>query len=162
MQASVMRNETAAKLINTSGETEVSFFWKDKETDVKCKARLDKIIPDYKGKSVIVDVKTTTDASPAAFEKAMVNYGYHRQAAWYSHAVANNDRKSPALYIIIACEKTPPYDSACYLISRKVLKTGWDECRQAVNIYKSCINSETWPGYPDGLVELSLPKWYAI
>lgn len=160
MQTSVMRNETASRLLNLDGETEVSFFWKDKETDVKCKARIDKIISDFKGKTVIVDVKTTTDASPSNFEKSMINFGYHRQAAWYSHAIANHEHKSPALYIIIACEKTPPYDVACYIINKKVMKVGWDECRKAVAIYKKCLNTKSWPGYPDGLIELQIPKWY--
>ena len=160
MRHSIMNNPVAAKLLNFDGEAEASYFWKDKPTGIKCKARLDKLIPDYKGKIVIVDLKTTADASPHGFEKSMANFGYHRQAAWYSHAVANNMGKSPALYIIIACEKTPPYDNACYIISREAIKTGWTECRQAIDIYKRCLNTDSWSGYPEGLTELHLPKWY--
>ena len=160
MRHSIMNNPTAAKLLNHDGEVEVSYFWKDRLTGIKCKARLDKLLPDYKGKIVVVDLKTTADASAAGFEKSMANFGYHRQAAWYSHAVANNMSKSPALYIIIACEKTPPYDNACYIISRDAIKTGWDECREAIDIYKKCLAAESWPGYPDGLTELQLPRWY--
>jgi hypothetical protein len=160
MRHSIMNNPTAAKLLNFNGEAEASYFWKDKPTGIKCKARLDKLLPDYKGKIVIVDLKTTADASAAGFERSMANYGYHRQAAWYSHAVANNIGKSPALYVIIAVEKTPPFDNACYIISREEMETGWSECRQAIDVYKKCLADESWPGYPNGLTELHLPKWY--
>ncbi len=160
MKDSIMSNPTASKLLNHEGEVEDSYFWKDKETGTKCKARLDKLIPDYQGKSVIVDLKTTADASPAGFEKSMANYGYHRQAAWYSHAVELATGKAPALYIIIACEKVPPYDNVCYLISKTAMETGWQECRQAIEIYRECLEANLWPGYPDGLTELQLPKWY--
>ncbi len=160
MKHSIMKNPTATKLLNHEGEIEGSYFWKDKLTGIKCKARLDKLIPDFKGKTVLVDLKTTADASPAGFEKSMANYGYHRQAAWYSHAVELATGKPPALYIIIACEKTPPFDNACYIISKSAIEKGWEECRKAVATYKKCIDTETWPGYPDGLTELHLPKWY--
>jgi len=160
MKENVLNNITAAKLLNHSGEIENSFFWKDKETGTKCKARLDKLIPDYKGKTVVIDIKTATDAAQASFEKSTANYGYHRQAAWYSHAVKLATGKAPALYIIIAVEKTPPYDNACYIISHAAIETGWSECRQAIEGYRECLEANLWPGYPDGITELNLPRWY--
>ena len=60
------------------GKSELSFFCKDKETGLDCKARPDFILDDL---SLVVDLKTTLDASPKVFRK-LAEYRYFVQAAW--------------------------------------------------------------------------------
>ena len=65
--------------------SEQTRVWIDPETKVWCKARLD-------GSAIsgmwVSDYKTTVSAKPDDVAKAIVNYGYHIQAAWYLESVA--------------------------------------------------------------------------
>lgn len=83
-----LRNPAVEALLE--GEHEVPLFWTDPDTDVQCKCRLDAWFRGENGVPVIVDYKTTTDASYRAFLKDVVNYGYYFQAAMYSEGVIQN------------------------------------------------------------------------
>ena len=72
--------DSPAKLIyDIKGQTELSYFWDDLGT-IKGKCRPDWISDDG---SIVVDVKTTTDASPRGFQKSISTWGYHLQLGWY-------------------------------------------------------------------------------
>jgi len=58
---------------------EASLYWIDQVQDVQCRARMDAIRKD----GVIVDYKTTDNASPAAFLRSVMSFRYHVQAAFY-------------------------------------------------------------------------------
>ena len=73
-----------------AGEHEVPLFWTDPDTGVDCKCRLDAITRDDNGVPVIVDYKTTTNASYKSFLRDVIEYGYHFQAAMYSEGVIHN------------------------------------------------------------------------
>lgn len=88
MASSAITNPLVMDLLN--GEHEAEFFWTDPDTDVECKCRLDAWFRDEKGIPVIVDYKTTTDASYRSFLKDVVNYGYYFQAAMYSEGLIQN------------------------------------------------------------------------
>lgn len=90
------RIEIAAKMIEahpqlckafTGGEPQVSIFWTDEETGVPCKARLDYLKP-----RAIVDLKSIGNEIGLPIEKAcyraVANYRYHIQAAFYLEAAA--------------------------------------------------------------------------
>ena len=73
-----------------AGEHEKPLFWTDPDTGVECKCRLDAWKRDDNGVPVIVDYKTTNDASYKAFLRDVVNYGYYFQAAMYSEGAIQN------------------------------------------------------------------------
>ena len=73
------------------GEHETPLFWKDPDTGVECKCRLDAWFRDDQGVPVIVDYKTTNDASYKAFLNDVVKFGYFFQSAMYSEGVIHND-----------------------------------------------------------------------
>ena len=73
------------------GDHEVPLFWTDPDTGVECKCRLDSMRRDDNGVPVVVDYKTTNDASYKAFLRDVVNYGYYFQAAMYSEGVIHNN-----------------------------------------------------------------------
>jgi len=58
MAASVRSHQAAAALLR-DGKAEQSFWWDDIQTGLRCKCR-----PDWYNGTTIVDLKTTTDASP--------------------------------------------------------------------------------------------------
>ena len=80
-----------AALTTSTGRAEVSVFgYQGDQSGELCKCR-----PDFwRDDNVLVDLKTTIDAGPQAFNKACFNYGYHRQAAFTSTCAARPQRRS--------------------------------------------------------------------
>ena len=67
---------------------------------------------------IIVDFKTTTNAYPKDFERAVVNYGYHHQGYLYSKGVEFIEHRFPR-FLIVAQEKEEPYDLGIFTFSPK-------------------------------------------
>lgn len=84
-----MQNQIVHDLLQ--GEHETPLFWTDPDTGVACKCRLDAWHRDENGVPVIVDYKTTNDASYRAFLNDVVKFGYFFQTAMYSEGVIRND-----------------------------------------------------------------------
>lgn len=81
-----------------------SIFWQDADTGIDCRCR-----PDYIHSSgIIVDLKSTLDASPAAFAKSCANSRYHVQDAFYSEGFYQAAGEWPRGFVFIAVEKPRP------------------------------------------------------
>lgn len=137
----------AAKwILERPGDSEVSVFWKDKVTGLPCRCRPDKLFG-FRGKQMIIDVKTCRDASPAGFEKSVRTYGYDRNCAFYRRGVeAVTGRESE--YIILAIETTSMI-AATYEISAEDQAEASIDIDQLLATIKECEESRHWPGYGD-------------
>jgi hypothetical protein len=101
-----------------------------------------------------VDLKTTTDASPAAFARSVATFRYHVQASHYLSGLHGAER-----FVFIAVEKTAPYAVAVYELDAAAMAAG-DELRQRdMRMIADCRATGEWPGYSDDCQTLSLPKW---
>jgi hypothetical protein len=91
---------------------EVTFCWIDKETGLKLKAKADLW---NQSTCEISDLKSTTDATAAAFERQCVQFRYPLSAAMYREGVyqTTGERSS---WSFIACEKTAPHAVAVYRV----------------------------------------------
>lgn len=148
------------KLLN--GEVEKAFYWTDELTGEPCKCRVD-CLTYIGGKPVIVDYKTTTDASTDAFMRAAVNYGYDFQAAMYSDGVEKATGQKP-LFVFIAQEKTAPYAVNILQADDLMVKRGRDLFREYIGIYHECKETGNWYGYLGAynvINNLALPAWLA-
>lgn len=155
----IQRNVTAhpaAQLLLADGEPELSVFWRDAETGVLCKCRPDWM--NYKA-NVIVDVKSTDDASPEGFKKSIAKYGYHVQAAWYLDGFKAATGTAPKAFIFAAFEKKRPYATAFYYADEAMIELGRILYRERLNAYAQCLKRNLWPGYPQQLQPISLPAW---
>jgi hypothetical protein len=150
MALSVRNHETASRLI-WQGQPEVTVF--TEVDDIPAKCRLDWYRP-----GIIVDVKTTDDASPVGFARSCANYGYHLQAAWYMDCCAAANVPADN-FIFLVVEKTAPYAVALYELDLASLEVGRTQYQHALNIYKHCLATDTWPGYSDNIMPLQLPAW---
>lgn len=68
----------------TCGYPEVSIFWVDEETGVPCRVRID-----YLTHKIATDLKSTSDVGNYKLGYSIVDYGYHRQAAFYLEGIRN-------------------------------------------------------------------------
>ena len=160
MCEAVKREPLSVKLLN--GEAEVPFFWTDEMTGEACKCRVDVLNTEY-SQPIIVDVKTTADASTDAFIRSAINYGYDLQSAMYSDGVEKNIGKKP-LFVFIAVEKEPPYAVNILQADELLLRRGYDLFREYIGIYHDCKMTGNFYGYLGRLNQinnLALPSYLA-
>jgi hypothetical protein len=156
MRAAVLAHQGAAKLL-AQGEAELSAFWSDSATGIACRCR-----PDWFNGTTLVDLKSCIDASSRGFSRAIANFGYDVQAAFYVDGIKRvTGMELPFLFV--AVEKESPHAVAVYRADPEIIKIGRKKYQAALQLLKWCQESGTWPAYqPAGEVELiSLPRWAA-
>ena len=140
-----------------AGQAEVCLVWIDEDTQLLCKARLDYLI-EVPGQAIfVIDFKTAEDASEWAFSYAIGKYGYHGQCAFYCMGIEALKGQTPG-YTWLVGEKTPPYPVAAYQVQSATLDAGTTFCRRALRKYKHCLDTDTWPGYPDDVMPIDMPQ----
>jgi hypothetical protein len=159
MARAVLTHPTAAQLLGSKGVNEISALWVDEKTGETCKARLDRYTA-YENYPLVVDIKTTCDASLRSWQRDVHKYGLHRQAAWYISALDTlMPLDVPRRFCWICVESERPYVVACYEIDSASLEQGAEENRRHLDLYHACKESGEWPGYTSGLVYAGLPHW---
>lgn len=143
------------RLMIRDGKAEVTARWVDEETGIKCKCRADYFVP---GLGMLLDAKSTLDASPEAFAKSCANYGYHRQDAFYraGFRAAGADIQH---FVFLAVEKAPPYAVAIYELDEAAITKGHNSIRRDLSTFSECLKANRFPGYADMISKLSLPRW---
>lgn len=152
--AQQVRNHPTARKVFQDGIAEESVYWHDRETGLLCRCR-----PDWMKGNVIVDLKSTDDASHAAFQRSAWNYRYWMQAAWYMDGVEQATGIRPEAFVFAAFEKSAPYACAFYYADEAMLEMGRREYRKLLNVLTHCIATDTWPGYPTEVTALGVPSW---
>lgn len=151
---SLSKHKQASKLI-ASGHAEESLFWTDPETGVQCKSRPDFIREGH----IIVDIKSTEDASYRSFQKDLANYGYHVQAAMQLDAATAVFSQVFDTHIIIAVEKEAPFAVNCFQLDENMIREGQELYYAALKTLKQCQESGIYPAYGDQLTPIALPSW---
>ena len=159
MREAVLTHPVANALLERGGESELSCTWmrEDLSPPVMCKGRFDRITSQVDG-GAIIDIKKTRDASRHAFERAIFQYGYHRQAAFYLDGAARLGMPV-GHFVIIAVEPEPPYAVAVYRIIEGALEAGAAQLDALLAKYAQCSDRDEWPGYPEQVQDIALPSW---
>lgn len=152
--ADQVRSHPTARKVFSHGQAEMSCYWTDRETGVLCKCR-----PDWLNLPLIVDVKSTEDASRDAFMRSAWNYRYWVQAAWYMDGVEQATGQRVDAFIFAAFEKSAPHACAFYFADEAMIELGRAEYRKQLRLYADCLASDKWPGYPTDVLALGLPAW---
>ncbi len=109
---------------------------------------------------MVVDVKTTSDASEAAFRKSVANYRYHVQDALYRAAFSALGE--PVTYfLLVVVEKEPPYAIATYVLDSDAIQRGHTHATRDMQKLAQAVSTGEFPGYPVGVQMLDLPPWAA-
>jgi hypothetical protein len=155
MMFNIMNHPLFTNYMRKSGNIEHSIFWKDPELDVLLRSR-----PDYFNEDgIVIDIKTSKDASEEAFSRAINNYGYHRQGALACDGLTFKTGISFSTVILFVIETIPPYLVATYVINSESLEYGRRSYKKGAEIYKRCLEKNEWPGYSEQIIELSIPYW---
>ena len=153
MRDKVWQNSTFAALLSGTGaEYEKAALWEYRGQ--RCKAKIDCIKPD-----VLIDLKTTADASPRGFAQSVAKYGYHQQGASYRYGYARASGIEIPTFIFLVIEKSPPYVPAIYELDAPPLNEGWASYNAAIDLHLECEKHKHFPGYPAEKVLLQLPAY---
>lgn len=125
------------------------------------KAKPDCVIDSMK---LIVDIKTTDDASPHRWQWSAVDYGYHRQAWLYQKAV-HLERDEWYRFIFAVVEKPKPSTRgipptvALYELDPLTIEMGEQDVYALVLDFEHRQHIEWWQQYySNGIVPMRLPK----
>lgn len=137
-------------------ESEVSIFWRDNLSGLSCKGRLDL----YSQKAAhVFDLKTTSKlATERDFQRAVVQRGYHRQAAFYIDGLRAIGAPAKDFYFIVA-ETEAPYAVALFKMDEAFIEYGRQQVRGLLQQYAICQQSNYWPSYPTEVQMLRCPPW---
>lgn len=109
---------------------------------------------------LIIDLKTTSDASSYGWSKSIVNYEYYLQSALYANVLFHiaGTHALPDFYWF-AQETEAPYLNKPYRATDMIQQYGWDECLRLLDVYLECKQSGVWPGYGEDEEDAELPVW---
>ena len=130
---------------------EQSIFWTDKETGLQFKTR-----PDIWSSKMVVDLKTTNNASAYSFMRSALEYGYYLQAGM-AHEACKALGKPFDMFVILACEKEAPHVPAIYIMKDDALQFGINQFTTYKRKLKKCLDENKWEGYL--VQELAVPTF---
>jgi hypothetical protein len=141
------------KTLLDEAQFEQSIFWTDAETGLQFKSR-----PDIWSPKMVVDLKTTQDATRYKFERSAIEYGYYLQAGMAFEG-AKALQMPFEMFVILAVEKEMPHAPAVFPLSDDALQYGIDQFQFYKRMLADCMSSNQWDTY--AVQELTVPM-YAI
>ena len=156
MAHSVFTHPAAAMLLALPGKAETTHMWTDAATGLQCKCRPDWLTDDGR---LLVDLKTTEDASPRGFSRSIVQWRYFLQASWYLDGVEQATGTRPEQFLFLCVEKKAPYAVAVYAADAEMIAAGAQTAARDLDVLATCKAAGAWPGYSDQIEPISLPPW---
>lgn len=142
----------ARKLLDHLDHAEVAAIWED--GDVERKAKLDGVCGRFG-----IDLKTTVDASTAAFGRSAGKFAYFSQDPWYRDALRACFGIDEPRFLFVVVEKFPPYLVNVVELDPYDVELGAKRNRRAIDLYRQCRETGVWAAYGDGINIAQLPRW---
>lgn len=157
MRDALMANPLTARYLGP-GRSEVPIVWRDPESGVWCKARLDRLsdLP------ALPDLKTTRSVDEDSFGRDAAKYLYYGQMAHYRNGCRVLGLLPPeAPTVILAVEKAPPFDTAVFHVggSGGCMLFGQETVASLLVKLKHCRETNEWRGRYQEERVLTLPPW---
>lgn len=158
MAAAVHADPVAAEALSRPGRPEVAMFWREQLPSgrwVQRRGMVDYLTDDGDP----IDFKTAESANPnERMERAIYEYGYHRQAVTYEAAiVALGLSPTYPKMLFLFQQKRAPYLVTPVELDDRAAVVGEGETRAALEVYAECVESGVWPGY--GKAIMTIPEY---
>ena len=105
--------------------------------DTKVRGKVDILTSDF-----IVDLKTTSDASPVGFQRSVRRFMYDAQLAFYADLAGVEEA------YIIAIETNGTHQIAVYQLSKETLEHGRRQYQEALDLFGTCLSLYPTLGSP--------------
>ena len=158
MQDSAYQNKRFAKIMSMPGRNELTVVSKDPETGMPVKIRFDRK-PDQ---PIAMDLKKCQDARGSEFVKAITNYLYYMQVAFYTDVWFWETGEKLKSFPIAALEEKAPHGLVMHDLDEVAMILGRKHYREALDSYARCMDSGIWPGYEDDSECTSVTSWAAM
>lgn len=137
----------------TDGKPEQTLVWEE-PGGVVCRARLDWLRDDN---SAIDDLKTTSrSADPATFSRRLFGFGGDVQAAFYLRGLEQlTGERAEFRWVVI--ETYAPYALSVVAPGPDVLTIAEKKVSYALDVWRRCLDTGSWPAYPTEVCWASLP-----
>jgi exodeoxyribonuclease VIII len=155
MAFQIALDEFSIRLFTAKGRSELSVFVYDEEHDLTRAIRVDRLPNEG---SVVVDLKTSMDASPEGFERAVRQFRYDMQAAYYLDTLAMAGIKRTG-FIFVVVENQAPFATANYILSEEKLEIGRQDYKRALKVVAEANATGEYKGYGDGLKVIEAKGW---
>lgn len=155
MAGRVFQHRVAARLLS-KGRAEHSIYWHDDATGVRLRCRPD-FLTDGLGRTICIDAKSAVSANPKHFQRAVLDYGYHQQQAFYEDGLAELGLEEVG-FVFVVQSKTAPYSVSVCQIEPEVVSLGRRQNRAAIELFARCTESGRWPGY-EGIQPVGMAGW---
>lgn len=162
MAEAVRRHPIAGGLFAPgTGRAELSIFWTDRETGVRCRVRPDwlKQLP---GLALAVDYKTCRDANPEAVSRAIRDHSYHQQDALYTDGIWAAIDPQDVRFVFVFQSKTAPYLITVRELAQQDRDIGRARNQRALRLYADCVANDDWPDWTGPVTEIpqiGMPTW---
>lgn len=158
MQRAVLFTPPAADLVcDENMVPEASFFVQCPETGLTLKCRPDGLLQE---RGIVFDIKTTQDASPNGFARAVSQYAYDVQSAFYTYVLSlcgiTVDR-----FLFVAVEKSAPYCVQVHELSNFYSAQAHVRMMQGLRQIAKAIETEDFGTHWPDVNVIELPKWLA-
>ncbi len=149
--AHVVLTDTNCNKLLADCNIEESIYFTHKSTGLQCKAR-----PDAWLNGLVIDLKTTADASMRTFQNSAMHFGYFLQAA-FAYRALESIGITMEQFVCIPVEKSAPFCVGVYMIDNDALEYGLNQFDILMEGLARCLEEDNFPGY--GVKSLSLPGW---
>lgn len=114
-----------------------------------------------RNRSVLLDYKSTETADPLSFSRQIIAMGYDVQAAHYLETFDAMDTYpiTEPTFVFLVQERSEPFACSLVGVDPMMLDLGQQKCEFASKLWKQCLDSGKWPGYPRQIAWASPPAW---
>lgn len=136
-----------ARGLFSGGNAEQSFYARDPQTGALIKCRLDYDRLEKEG--MIVDLKSTLDASEDGFGADARKYRYDVQGWWYPNVIhtAYNDFDIVRHFVFVPVEKEWPHAVGVYHMTAELVPAAEAMARRDLGLIIDCMARDEWPDF---------------
>lgn len=151
-QSQIENSELASAF--SEGKAEQTLIWK--EGDTWCKSRPDWLI----GLELDLDYKTTgANAEPNSWTRGvLLGSGYDLQCALRLRGLRAMGARDPQ-FVFMVQETELPYAMSFIGLSPAFLEVADKKLSRALQLWRDCLLTNTWPGYPSRVAWVEPPGW---
>jgi PDDEXK-like uncharacterized protein DUF3799 len=149
--------------ITFHGESELIIEWIDECADgpVRCRSMLDHAFVED---GIILEVKSGASVNPRDIDRHFIEYGYDLAYTAYTRALARLrpefEGRIDMRFIFVELE--PPYSIVVRPPGGAAREIGALRWERAVQLWRRCLDSGEWPGYPNGVGMQIEPPTYVV
>ena len=137
-----------------AGKPEQTVIWR--EGELWFRARFDWL---HDTRRNIDDLKSTdASANPEAWSRTLFNMGFDIQAAFYVRGLRAVAQVDPVFRFVVQ-ETYPPYAACVIGLHPLALEVGTRKVEYVINLWRECLATKRWPGYPSVTCWAEPPAW---